>query len=395
MTKKTNDPELVDICLTNNPKLTAALTSYQNVLNIFPMESLISYTNNYNKHVHDPVTAEKEFYVNLNNQDELAVKLEYIDNPDIGDTSSESSPGEDIFKEEEYWEDKSITYEAVKENIYSDEPNYPWQLPGEKRAEEANLKSMLDIRTQFILFWVEKFRCIHETVKSEIFSEIPKDTEGGLYNKDNVYFNNFNESLFHLRDHIFIKDRTTNTLIDVENHKGSPSIYNKCQMNNLDPDTYDTAEELIRKSTLKFKSNIKNIAADLKKDEKYIQMDVKYPDTNTGPVHASIMTEDSIYLDPDTSSSHGNNLVPDDKHPGRIENNLEAVQAKMVEILGDMKRVFDFLDKNTRENTEEWGKYKRFYFVEGVFMQVDQFANELKAMGTRKPLSTRSNQLLS
>ena len=385
LTPKTNDPEIVDVCLTSNPKLTSLFTSYQDILNIFPMESLISYTNNYNKHVHDPVTAEKEFYINLNNQDETAIKLDYIDNPDIDSKTLAS---------DEYWSSTG-TLDEIKETYYSGTPNDLFQLPSDNKDTQANLKKTLDKDVQFILFWVEKFRCIHETVKAEIFAEIPKDTTGQLYNKDNVYFNNFNESLFHLRDSVFIKDRTTSLWVDKNNVMGAPSVYNRCQMNNIDSDTYDTASELSDKSSRKFQANMVNICADLKKDAKNVTTYHEFPSEKTGIQYTSSMTNDSIYVDPDSGHSHGNNAVVDNKHPVRIKENLDAVQAIMNETLGDMKRVFDFLDKNTRDNNDVWGKYARYYYVEGTFKRVDQFATELKVLGENIPLSTRGNHTLS
>ena len=384
LTPKTSAPEYVDICLTSNPKLTALFTSYQDVLNLFPMESLISYTNNYNKHVHDPVTAEKDFYINLNNQSERAVKLEYIDNPDIlYDTLNDS----------DYWD----THGGIdpESGVYSSAPGEPWEVPGDNRSDAGNLKDLLDKDTQFILFWVEKFRCIHETVKAEIYSAIPKDTPGNLYNKDNVYFNNFNESLFHLRDPDFIKDRTTSPIVDKNNVMGPPSVYNRCQMNNIDSDTYDTASELSDKASRKFQANMIQICVDLKKDAKDITFSSQFPGNNSGATYNSSMSKDSIYLDPDSGHSHGNNTVVDNKHPVRIRANLDAVQAKMTETLGDMKRVFDFLDKNTRHNTEVWGKFNRYYFVEGAFISIDRAISELKAIGENVPLSKRTNQVLS
>lgn len=385
-TPKTVNPEMVDVCHTTNPKLTSIFTSYQKVLNIFPMESLISYTNNYNRHVHDPVTAEKQFYIDLNNQEEPAIKLEYIDNPKID---------HDIFSEDEYWNTHDYDVQGLKDDIYSDDPNYPFQLPSEKRSEEANLKEVLNKNTEFILFWVEKFRCIHETVKSEIYSEIPQNTPGGLYNKDNVYFNNFNESMFHLRDHVYVNERSTNSLMDKPNAKQPPHVYNVCQMNNVDADTYDTADELTAKSTLKFKKNMSGIVADIKKDEKIIKFHMEFPDTNTSSLSGSHMTNDSWHAEHDTGASHGNNAVTDTKHPERIKANLDTIQGKMNEILGDMKRVFDFLNKNTRHNTEQWGKYNKYYFAEGLFKQVDQFRSELQVIGHQTPLSNRDNQVLS
>lgn len=387
---KTSDPQYVDTCLTNTPKMTALFTSYQHTLNLFPMESLIAYTNNYNKHVHDPVSAEQKFYEDLNNQDELAVKSEYIDNPDFNEGSS--GDNEEQIKTDEYWLNHGTTYQAIKDTKYSAEPNYPWQLPGEKKTEEANLKTILDKDVQFILYWVEKFRCIHDTVKQEYYENNPQDTPGGKYNNDNVYFNNFNESMFLLHDSTFIKDRTTSLLIDKNSATGAPSIYNKCQMNNLDVETYDTADELSKLTTDKFKNNMITCAASVKVDNKEVIWTVSDQANNSGATAITYTSVDSRHISHETDTPHGNNLVADSKHPQRVKANLETVQTKMNEILGDMKRVFDFLDKNTRDNDEQWGKSNINYMIEGIWGVVDQNLGELKVLAANAPGSKRRNQ---
>ena len=101
----------------------------------------------------------------------------------------------------------------------------------------------------------------------------------------------------------------------------------------------------------------------------------------------------------DPSLPHGNNNVTDSIHLTRIEANVDAVQLKMNEILGDMKRVFDFLDKNTSEDTQEWGKWNHSILKDRVWMQVDQSLTELSEIleedGVVTPLTDRKNQRLS
>ena len=284
------------------------------------------------------------------------------------------------------------TYQAIKDTKYSAEPNYPWQLPGEKKTEEANLKTILDKDVQFILYWVEKFRCIHDTVKQEYYENNPQDTPGGKYNNDNVYFNNFNESMFLLHDSTFIKDRTTSLLIDKNSATGAPSIYNKCQMNNLDVETYDTADELSKLTTDKFKNNMITCAASVKVDNKEVIWTVSDQANNSGATAITYTSVDSRHISHETDTPHGNNLVADSKHPQRVKANLETVQTKMNEILGDMKRVFDFLDKNTRDNDEQWGKSNINYMIEGIWGVVDQNLGELKVLAANAPGSKRRNQ---
>ena len=379
--QKTNEPHVVDICLTSNPKLTAAFTSYQKVLNLFPMETLFSYTNNYNKHVHDPVTAEMQFYLNMNNQEDRAVKLTYIDNFRIH---------EDSFKQDSYWKQFYTTYEDVK-TMYAEEPDYPWELPNEGRAEEGNLKGVLDKDVQFILYWVERFRCVHETVKQELYQHIPLDKDSTLYNNENVYFNRFNESMFFLRDHVFIKNRSTLQIVS----RPEPQTYNRIQMNVVDPDTYDTATELNRSCANLFHDNIKSICRDRKSDAKDITWNVQDTTNNSQATCDTHLNSSTVYCSPNPSVSHGNNLVADSNHPTRIKSNLDELQVKMNDTLGDMKRVFDFLNKNAHDNKEEWGKYNYKYFMEGQWMEVDQYKVQLKTTGAFTPLSDRNNQILS
>ena len=128
---------------------------------------------NFTQHTHDPVTAESNFYQALNaTDDESAVKLETVDNSNV--------------KYEEL--SKTIPDSAKKRHLDTSKPP----------VETAKLKDVSDMDVQFIMYWVEKFRCIHDTVKQEIWKALPKDTAGGKYNNENTYFNNFSESMFSL-----------------------------------------------------------------------------------------------------------------------------------------------------------------------------------------------------
>ena len=178
------DPHIIDQPMLNNPKLALLFTDYQEVMNLFPGESLLAFARKYVDTTHDPVTSEKNFYLGLNN---AGIKLETIDNP-------------------------NIDYDKLKEEAKIDDTEYT--QPPEDATSEYKLEDVLDVDVQIILYWVEKFRCIHETVKQEIWSEIPKEDGGGAYDKTNTYFNNFNESFFSIRDDKYIKDRSSISYLD-------------------------------------------------------------------------------------------------------------------------------------------------------------------------------------
>ena len=328
------DPHIIDQPMLNNPKLALLFTDYQEVMNLFPGESLLSFARKFVDATHDPVTSEKNFYLGLN---DTGIKLETIDNP-------------------------NIDYDKLKEEANIDDTEYT--QPPEDATSEYKLEDILDVDVQIILYWVEKFRCIHETVKQEIWSEIPKEDSGGAYDNTNTYFNNFNESFFSIRDDKYIKDRSSiSYLIPVSPREQ----YNK---------------------------NMLNLCFDYDRDARYTWIDeVAIPAVRASWPDTSKTTGE------DPSLPHGNNNVTDSIHLTRIEANVDAVQLKMNEILGDMKRVFDFLDKNTSEDTQEWGKWNHSILKDRVWMQVDQSLTELSEIleedGVVTPLTDRKNQRLS
>jgi len=74
------DPMVIDQPMLNNPKLALLFTSYQEIINLFPGETLLSYARKHVDSTHDPVTSEKNFYLGLNSE---KVKLDTIDNSNI------------------------------------------------------------------------------------------------------------------------------------------------------------------------------------------------------------------------------------------------------------------------------------------------------------------------
>lgn len=355
---KTIDPLIVDTQLVNNPKLMALFTDYQQVLNMFPGESLIAAANNFIRHTHDPVTAESEFYQALNStDDENSIKLETIDNPNI-----------------DY--DKLKSGEGLNKGRHTEDPTDP--------PETAKLKDIVDPDVQFILYWVEKFRCIHDTVKAEIWNTIPKNDTGGGYSNENTYFNNFNESMFNLCDDKYIKNRSS---ISYQNPLTPREPFNKNMVQKLDAETYNTANDMSSKTGLMFSSNMFRIGIDYDRDSRttWFQDQVVYPQWHP----------DSMQVTVSPSPAHGNNNVADSVHPARVTKNIDAAQLKMNEILGDMKRVLDFLDKNAVNDSQQWGSYNHSVIVNQVWMRVDQSLTELREISAKIPLSTTSNQVLS
>lgn len=363
---KNLDPMIVDTQLFNNPKFVSLFSSYQKILNAFPLESLIGYANKYINDVHDPVTQEKNFYIQLNEQDDdtKSIQLKDFDNENIDI---------ELLKSDEY---KSNIPEEDEsgEKYYTEEPSDP--------VETAKLLDISDVDVQFILYWVEKFRCIHETVKQEVWNTIPKSDAVDNYNNENVYFNNFNESLFHLRDFQYIKDRSVVSFLNVVSPREQ---YNKNMMMKLDSDTYNVSNDMSSKTGFKFYANLLQLNLDRDRDARTVSWSGQ----------SSTWHNDSITASSTPSDSHGNNNVTDSSHPLRVELSSSAVQQKMNEILGDMKRVFDFLDKSTVKDTLEWGRFNHKMLVNKVWCSIDQAHTELHEIFPESPLSTRKNQDLS
>lgn len=363
---KNLDTMIVDTQLFNNPKFTSLFSDYQKILNAFPLESLIGYANKYINDVHDPVTQQKNFYIQLNEQDDdsKSIQLEDFDNKNIDI---------DALKSDEYKQRIPETDETG-EKYYADDPTDP--------VESAKLLDVSDVDVQFILYWVEKFRCIHETVKKEVWSVIPRSTSDGNYNKDNVYFNNFNESMFHLRDFQYIKDRSSVSYLNIVTPR---EPYNKNMMMKIDEDTYNVSNDMSSKTGFKFYVNMFQMNLDRDRDSRVVSWSGS----------DSTWKSDSVTCANTSADPHGNNNVADSPHVPRVESNATAVQQKMNEILGDMKRVFDFLDKSTVKDTLEWGRFNHQMLIGKIWRSIDQAHSDLHEIFPETPLSTRKNHDLS
>ena len=220
------DPMVIDQQFHNNPKLDLLFSSYQEIINLFPGESLLAFARKFVDTTHDPVTSEKNFYLGLNND---KIKLETIDNVNI-----------------DY--DKLKSDSNINTFAYSEQPD----SSAIDEMSEYSLQDVLDVDVQIILYWVEKFRCIHNTVKQEIWSVIPKNDAGDAYDNTNTYFNNFNESFFSIRDEEYIKDRSSMSYnIPMEPR----SQYNKNMMGKIDIETYNTSNDMSSKVELLFLKN--------------------------------------------------------------------------------------------------------------------------------------------
>ena len=378
---KNQDVHVVDTQLTGNPKTTSWFTDYQEVLSRFPEQTLMGYVNYFNRFVHDPVTAEQSFYYNLNGKEDASVELSSVDNTNI-DLA--------VYDKEEYWEADGNKLSAVKSSVH--------KAPITDPVESASLADVLDMDIQFVLYWVEEFRTVHETVKEELWSRLPKEKEGGAYNTENVYFNDFNESLFLLKDPEYIKDRTSLTPLDIYNmfEKGNPNVYNNVQRARLDADTFQVADELSNKTSALFKKNIFTQTTAVDRDSKHIKWDIIDPSLNTHGKPTGITTSDP-YLDSKQAlsqgnhTSHGHNLAADIHHDTRIDQNLLEVETIAEEILGHMKKVLEFLDKTRVNDTQHWGRFNFKVLVENIFTAVDQSKSILQNIFENDPLSVTKN----
>lgn len=355
------DPMVIDQQFHNNPKLDLLFSSYQEIINLFPGESLLAFARKFVDTTHDPVTSEKNFYLGLNND---KIKLETIDNVNI-----------------DY--DKLKSDSNINTFAYSEQPD----SSAIDEMSEYSLQDVLDVDVQIILYWVEKFRCIHNTVKQEIWSVIPKNDAGDAYDNTNTYFNNFNESFFSIRDEEYIKDRSSMSYnIPMEPR----SQYNKNMMGKIDIETYNTSNDMSSKVELLFLKNMTNLNYDYDKDSRSAWFANSALPSVRESWHTSSRTKAES---PDLP--HGNNNVTDSIHPGRIEANIDAVQLKMNDILGDMKRVFDFLDRNNSNDMRKWERFNHSVLKDRVWLEVDQSLTELKEIFPEIALTDRKNHDLS
>ena len=354
--KTTHLPELVDHQFVNSTHFLSAVSTYSNdVTNMIDYIDLYSVASIHkaNKQVHDPVTNGVNFYKQLNdNTLKLKHNTKGVYNPKhTSDTSA--SHATDVM-------------------------------------EQYGLDEITETDTEFIVYWVEKYRTSHDLIKKLLHDEnmLPKTTTAGEYNGDNIYFNDFSESMYSLksttmynppRECVPVWDVKCTTIKDMGGKHTVPNKLTGTSIYNVHKDTQMLTNIMSRKTTTGFRNNMKNIIDCVAVDQR-----IESEDTGTLSLKTVKIT--------DSKQSHGTNLMCDAYHVSRMWGNAEPLARIVVETLKNMSYVLNYMDINMRTDIQAWGKYRTGAVIEETISSVDLLHNTLFTTFEETPATRRTTQ---
>ena len=230
--KKTHLPLLVDTPLVNSTQFLDAVSTYKsNITEMIDYISLYSVAsvNKSNTQLHDHVNNQVDFFKNLNDG-ELKLK--------------ENTRG--------------VKNEVIESDLIE-------QLP-----EKTGLGEISRNNTEFLVYWIEKYRVSHDQIKQLLHDSnmLPKENGDGTYNKDNVYFNDFSESMFSLKSNTLrnppreclpVWDVKCTTIKEMGGKHTVPNQYTSTSDFNVHKHVQQLANIMSRKNTCMFRNNMKNI----------------------------------------------------------------------------------------------------------------------------------------
>lgn len=332
--KKTHLPALIDTQLVNSTRFLGSLQTLQN--NILEFAEFINFycvasINRTNKQLHDSVTHQVQFFKELN--------------------------------------DKALAIKHNKKGVYNDKYLKEQQTVYDDLPEQFGLDDITMNNTEFIVYWVEKYRTSHDLIKQLLHESdmLPKETSSGEYNTDNVYFNDFSESMYSLkattlynapRESLPIWDVKGTLVKEMGGKHTIPNQYTGTSIFNIHKNVQQLAFTSSRTTSCMFRNNMKNILDCVSIDQR-----VEDPETGELKLKAVKIT--------DSKQPHGGNLVPDSFHISRMWQNAEPLARIMVETLSNMSYVLNYMDKNLRENMQAWGQFKTSTVIEDTIEYVD------------------------
>ena len=324
---KTFDPLLVDLNLTSTIDLHKKTTDYLSVVEQYDDEVVISNTKWYNECTPDPIISDATFFTELNNgefkvasNNAGGVKLDTVttekklDNKNIKDqlTSSQRLIKDDAGNPKVDGNRVAVQIQVTVPNstgtdttvetreVYADIVETP------DKELTLNLQDTIgfdDLETEFVMFWLDKFRSSH--------SKIQENVKSSLSGKDTHYFADFSESIGQLENVESIKDTSTIWQWDVSSAiLPKPTPHNSIVDYIVTDETRDLELEMTGKLNTVYRRNMISLI----------------DDASTDTIKTFIVTS--------PVTSHGVNLTVDTEHYTRMKNVQSDISSIIIDYLG-------------------------------------------------------------
>ena len=193
---------------------------------------------------------------------------------------------------------------------------------------------------EFLAYWIEKYRLLHPVIQRECEK---------LLGGSNIYFKDISESIGCLTETDFIDDDRVLPFFDVTVDKyDPPMVYNSKLHNKLSTNTQLINLKMSKLLNATTRSNLVNII--------------------NGP--------NSHKLEKDSSTdAHGNNLITDFEHRGRMGKIVTALVTSLQKQYDDLWRLVEWF--NTKENKSTYKFKKVKYDVETIKIDTDILKNKI------------------
>lgn len=355
-------PLIADSPLISQSGLIDAISTYRSSIDSLLHLYSVASIHNTNKQLHDPVTHQVQFFNDLNSEG-LAIK-----------ESRKGVFSDNLNNNAERQEDGLTEKHDIIINT----------LP-----EDFTLSDLAKENTEFVVYWIEKYRTSHDLIKKLLHKGnlLPKTTSNGKYNKENVFFNDFSESMFSLKATCLytaprecqpIWDITGTFFKDNDGPDTIPNQYTGTSVYNIHRDAQELAFVMSRKTNCMFRNNMKNILDCVTIDER---IEEESGELRLGTIKITT-----------SERPHGGNLVPDHKHPIRMKENAESIAQIISATLENMAYVLGYMDINQRNDTQEWQKVDMITNIEDTMTSIDLLHNKLSKTSSEAPLTRRTNQ---
>ena len=352
MNIQTTDPEIINIHVENCVDLQGKLTSFTEILEEYPDESVISNIYLHCKHQCDSIYKETQFFSDLHDN-----KLQISDNisgavsqfittsPTINRIYSELTDSEFLLLDPtgnpQYRKNNTEVLVESRQSSSDSEPTITqrWKKIPEHTGMEPTLQSKMGIEslsTWFLMFWLDRYRLAHTKVKTALHETYP----------DSKYYSSFSESVGNLKNVEFRKNSHTTAMTDINSTGDIPYPYNGILNYIMSDSEKRVSLDLSKKTHKIFRSNIIPV--------------IEEPSTSSAP--------------------HGSNLVVDTEHYTRMKSILTDIHTTLQTSLDKMYDVLLFMSNNINSLKVPNVVYQKY--VEGISVDVDLLKNRVQKIST-------------
>lgn len=370
---------LVDNDFTNTVDLHVAATNFVNIVHDFANEVAAFMIWNHSSATHDPITKKINFFKELNDGN-LAVKSNPEGGADKKIKNTLTIPIDIKLKPGQRIKFDTAGEPIDRINSKTGLREYQVYYPGLSTVSEKSnwvtvekkvntkfkldstygFKKMLDQSAEFVFHWIEKFRTVHPKVKEDLLLSLKSNPEH--------YFQTLSDSIGSIarmdRESGWNLSSLDIPLNDVDYSIAGvvPIPHSPIIDEKIDAEHFGEIMKFSRQTGALFRQNMKTM----------------------------------VEVIAVSTSSHGENLVPDKEHWNRMTSKgdkslAQELESKIADTMGDIYRVLDWIRTTDNFNKQKvLNPNKIEYAIEKTMVKVDMFKNKFTPVKKGKKVTNKN-----